>query len=633
MDSAGLLSAPAWLAETLAEWRPRPRVGGAEWAERERRLSHDESSDPGPFRCIPWQREILDALADVLITWLVILKAAQMGVSELVRCAVGRWALCDPGDVLWVLATEEEAKKAMAKLVALFENTPCLRPLLSPHAHDSKTSQLTLTNGMRIVIGWSGSAASLASHPYRYVILDEVGQYRTSVQGQASAVDFIRERVKTFGARHKIVLLSSPKSDSDLISQSFAEVQDRRVFAVSCSNCSTVQPIDFVQQGRWKGGTTKAPPMDSRERNRLADEIEREQSAWAACTKCDGPIQPHSAQWGPNATWVLEPGTVTEGPSSRRAYHVPELYHWKTTFSGLASKFLRCVTASAVQGFHNGSLGRAYRLEESLLEEAIFSSRAVHPPRLVPSWANTVIATADTQLDGWWYMVRAWGRGSRSRLLDWGFARTEAELLAACSDVRFPVEGEPGAYASPFVLAIDSGGGMERADGSRTRDVYEIVRRTRRAYAIKGESDREALQGPPWRSSRVRVGEKTEIDLHLLNRTFYADELVGLVLADKPQLWEECRGAEHRTYTSQMASERKVFVRSATGERWLWEKRAKGAANHMWDLARYQVWAADFARVADRSSPTWVRASASRTEDDREREEREPWIVGRGDGR
>lgn len=594
-----------WLPQCLEAWRPRERLGGWQWADRERVLSREESPAPGPWRSLVWQREILDALADPTVDWIVILKAAQMGVSELVRCAVGRWALLDPGDVLWVVTTEQAARKAMKKLQAMFRSTPALRPLLSSRRTDKTLLELILTNGMRIVIGWAGSAQSLASDPFRYVILDEVAKYRWSVQGEGSPVDLAKERTKTYGRRAKIVLLSSPKDENDLIVTHHAEVADRRVFAIPCPACGSLQAVDWSAV-RWPGGEPATAPTDPMARVRLADQLEADQSAWVACGACvDGKLLPHRAAFDERAAWVQE----EKAPRSRRvAFHVPEFFHWETSLSDLVAKWLRCTTPRALQGFHNGSLGQPYKNERGSLSAAIFRGRAGHKAKIVPTWATTVLSTADTQLRGWWYMVRAWGPDRRSRLLDWGWVTTEEDLIARCVEARFDVEGDQNLEATPFAFAVDTGGGMETPDGSRTKQAYQIVARTRRAYALKGRSDREANDGSHWARSKVRLDERgRELELHLVNRNYYGDEVATLIRATEPEvLWQENELAND-DYARQMSSEHLVMVTSGGTSSWLWQKRSKGAPNHLWDCARYQAWLAEITRVESREKPTWVR--------------------------
>lgn len=582
---------------------PRERIGGAAWAERERWIGTDEGSPlPGLWRSVPWQREIMDALADPSVQWLTILKGTQVGISEVVRNAVGRWAIHDPGDVLWVMSTQAAAERAMVKLRKMFQNTPALRGLLSDRRSDTTLLELVLTNGMRIVIGWAGSAASLASDPFPRVILDEVALYKWSTQHAGSPVHLAGDRTKTAGRRGKVVLLSSPTAEDDPICTAHRETADRRVFAVPCPTCGLLQPWEW-ERVTWAGGSTNTAPSDPEARLAMAEVVRREQSAWMACEApgCAGRIEPRTAMRDPAARWVQEERCAT---SERRAYHVPEAWHWETTLSDLVAKFLRATSPAALGTFFTGSLGRVLVTAHATFGARLFAARAVHP-RTVPAWATVVISTADTQLGGWWLMVRAWGKGGRSRLLDWGFVQTEEELVARGLVAGFAVEGGADLEARPFRLAVDTGGGMrqvtaEDADGSRTKQVYALVRRTRGMVALKGEGDKAATDGAHHRLAKV-----DGLDVHLLNRNFYADELSRLLQADKPVLWEECVGADDPTYTRQMSSEQKVLETSAKGSKWLWKKKTAAAPNHLWDCARYQVWLADHVQ-AERRSPSWA---------------------------
>lgn len=624
-----MVTALDWRREVVTGWRPLPRQGGNEWAEANRFLSPEESGNKsGRWRSLPWQVEILDALADPNVERVVILKAAQVGASDVIRCAIGRWAVLDPGDVLWVMADKIAAEKAMKKLRLMFRNTPSLRHLVSDRRTDATLLELVLTNGMRIVIGWAGSPQSLASDPFRRVILDEVAKYKWNVKGGGSPVGMADERTKTFGRRAKVVLLSSPEHDDDQICKAFRETLDRRAFTVPCPDCQHLNVPEF-ESVRWPGGSPEHAPEEADARVRLAGALERDQSAWLACGGCEGRhLQPHRAMNAPGARWVQEEAVEGE---RRRAYHVPEFVHWQTTLSALAAVWLRCTHPQEIVEFHNGRLGKPYKSARTRIPAALFSGRATHKAKVVPAWATTVLSTVDTQLRGYWFKVRAWGKGGKSRLLDKGFAADDADLLERAVHAKFAVEGAPDLEADVFAWAIDTGGGMVRPDGSRTKDVYELVARTKRGYALKGRSDKEALDGNHWSRGKVPLDGGRELDLYRVNRNFYADELSKLINAPGPHfLWEECEGADEPEYTRQMASEELVLVTSGTKSEWLWQKRSKGVPNHYWDCARYQVWLADMARVESRTAPTWSRKRTVRPAGQTARSGQEDeWTIGR----
>lgn len=622
-----------------ALWAPPPAMGGAEWAETERVLGVDESPNrPGRMRLIPWQREILDALADPQLDWLVVLKAAQVGLSELVRCAIGRWARLDPGDVLWVMATENAARKAMVKLRAMFRNTPTLRHLVSDRKWDSSLLEMRLANGMRIVIGWAGSAQSLASDPFRYVILDETGLYPAKVGQDGSPIGLAEERTKTFGPRRKVVLLSKPSHPDDLICTAYEDCRDRREFAVPCPECGTVEPLAW-ERVRWPGGGADDAPTDVDERLELSERLPVERSAWISCTDptCEGVTVTHAAMADPRSTWVCVGEATTETVTRKRGYHVSELYHWTRTPSDIAARFLAAIRPNDLQNFFTGTLGRPMRSERSDLDERTFRRRAVHADGVVPAWATSVIATADTQVDCWWWMVRAWGKGSRSRLLAFGRSMTLTELTRDTLQARWKVEGL-NAEALTEVLVIDSGGGTAggrlQLDGSRTKLVYEFAARfPGRVIAMKGRSaDRgshEVDRVVDWTpiSFSSRAGRALEIKLMRPASNFWKDVASQLIASEEPVLWEESRAAADREYGRQMTGQRQVWEEDTKGRgRWVWRKRRR-KPDHLWDCAWMQVVTAEERLVERRDRAPW--APVEPAEGERGEQKGRSWPIGR----
>src|SRR5947209_334637 len=78
---------------------PRERWTPAEWAERCRVLSTEETSEPGPysFDRTPYWRFVCDLVARVGVEEVVCLKGAQIGWSEVCRNLLGYWIDLDPG--------------------------------------------------------------------------------------------------------------------------------------------------------------------------------------------------------------------------------------------------------------------------------------------------------------------------------------------------------------------------------------------------------------------------------------------------------------------------------------------------------------------------------------------------------
>ena len=604
-----MVAAPEWAQElTKRLWAPPPRVSGSEWALRFRVLGDGEPGiRPGPFVPEPWQRLVLDALADPSVDWLVVLKAVQMGVSELVRCAIGYWAMCAPGNVLWVMATQDKARTAMEKLQWMFQNSPALRGMVvedtssrSRKAFRAKKStlmELVLKNGMRISVAWAGSPASLSSDVFRYGIGDETGKWPRNLgrKGQ-SPVKMLEGRTKTYGRQGKVVLLSSPDHEEDLICTEFEKVRDKRRFAVPCPDCGKVQPLGW-DAARWPGGSPENAPREMEERGALADRVELLGLSGYACGYCDGQI--HSvteAMRSDAATWVradLDGNLETSSDVSTRrlALHISELYHWKTSPSDLAAKYLR-TPVHELQNFYNDSLGLPLKDATELLRSALFRMRAVHAPGIVPDWATHVIATADTQKDHFYYVVRAWGPGDKSMLLTYGIAKTEDELLEETLGRRFPVADSPVQPVGPSILLIDSGGGMETPDGSTTHRVYKLCERTPLAIPYKGEGNKSTVQGKPVWKSQVNytpkgLADSYGVELVMANANFWKDWLSALILAEAPVLWK-LTTIVGEDYVKHMVGQHRVTKMTKSGMRTTWTNRGRNSRHDWWDCEYMQ---------------------------------------------
>ena len=601
----------AWVKDLQQLWEPPPDLGGWEWADTFRVLGPDESADPGPWRSLGWQKYFLELLADPSVDWVVCLKAAQMGISELVRCAIGRWALLDPGDVLWVMSAELPATKAMEKLKAMFRNTPALQHLLPApggqrgRRRKNSINELILTNGMRIVIGWAGSPASLASDPFPRVILDETGLYPSKVGKEGSPIGLAEERTKTFGRRRKIVLLSKPAHADDLICTAHDECLDKRQRHLPCPECGELAPLEW-ERVRWLDSegceqSAATSPSDPTLRILLAAHVERTQSAWIECPSCLGKLRDvRGADEDPRAAWVR---TTPGEPARRRAVHLDELYHWSRSTSDLVARYLRAVKPGDVQNFFTGSLGRPYEQERGSLTAALFERKAVHKAGVIPAWATALVSAADTQKDHWWFVTRAWGPGGRSRLIDFGRVETTDELRERALERRWPIEGSD-KTASAVLLVVDAGGGTAGGslEGSRSQVVYDFAATTPHVRALKGSGAKKGAQeGKPITFTVIRFGDDKEKQVELVqpHANYWKDQTAALCRSDS---WEETTQAADPVYLQQMCGQRQVYEQLASGEgKWVWRKR-RGRPDHLWDCSYMCVVGAELLVAGDRES-------------------------------
>jgi phage terminase large subunit GpA-like protein len=275
--------------------------------------------------------------------------------------------------------------------------------------------------------------------------------------------------------------------------------------------------------------------------------------------------------------WLGEDGTEA-AKSKRVGFHMSSLYSPWRSFSEIAAEFIRAEgDVGATMNFRNSRLAEPFEVLTAKPRASLIETKAhaKHPPRIVPDWAQGVLATADSQKDHYRYTVRAWGYGNRSRLLEYGIATTGDDLKRRTIDATFVRQN--GSMEGCALLVVDSGGGKKDSDndGEITARVYNLVRSDpTRIRAAKGASN------PQNQLVRESFLKDSGLLLWTIDTQRAKDQLFALMNAPDETQWE-VHSEAGEDYAREMASEHKVFDRQAKRE--LWVKVSSGAANHYWD--------------------------------------------------
>ena len=140
------LSNPQRMAsEAVAEaFAPPPPVDYLGWAEENIVFSARESPFPGPYNraLFVYFDEILVALGpDDPCRTVTLMKSAQLGGTVLANIFVGGSLIMDPGDVLYVHPTDDNARRwSKMKLTPMIRGTPALRSAIPERSRDGSDS-------------------------------------------------------------------------------------------------------------------------------------------------------------------------------------------------------------------------------------------------------------------------------------------------------------------------------------------------------------------------------------------------------------------------------------------------------------------------------------------------------------
>lgn len=602
-----------WSEAERAAWAPPDRSTVSSWADKFRVLPPGVSSEPGPWRTdrVPYLGLLMDVMGDGVTQEIVFMKSPQVGGSEATRNALGFWADQDPGPCLIVYPSEQSAKEAIdERVVPMIKTTPQLNRHITGVNRDMKLTQVNLRT-MSIYAGHAGSPQSLASRPCRYIICDETDKYPAFSGREADPVSLAEARTRTYGHRRKLVLVSTPTTKHGAISSAFEATPSNAQyhFHLACPHCQELQPLVFSRV-RWGTGHTATAggpvPEDVNSRALYAAEVQSGTvPTWYACRKCEGRLEEEdkhrsllAGQWRTKAGQPFVPGAV------RVAFHISSLYSPWVQWSRVVAEYLRSrIDHATMMNFMNNWLGLPFEEELNRLEASLFEEkmRRHWPKGVVPPWARYIVASADVGGRDAWYMVRAWGAGYRSQLLEWGHCHSLEELKKLVLQTSYQVQDAHRSAQSVDLLLIDTGGtyDVNDEDSSRTDQIYKFTLTDRRIVAVKGNVKNERPIMPRNVTYKPPNGDAPySVHLHHLNVHYFKDVLAERLTQTYAgsDLWLECFGIDS-DYVQHMTSEHRVLERVGRQARMMWRTLAKGVPNHLWDCAVYQCAGADMLRV------------------------------------
>jgi phage terminase large subunit GpA-like protein len=489
----------------LASLAPPPALTVATWADKERRLSSESSAEPGEWRTsrAPYQRGIMDAVSDPAIREIWLMKAAQIGWTEILNNVIGYYIDQDPAPILLVQPTLEMAEAwSKDRLAPMIRDTPALRgKIADARSRDSGNTLLHKTfDGGHLTIAGANSPAGLASRPIRVVLFDEVDRFPSSAGAEGDPVALGRKRSTTFWNRRMLAGSTPTIKGSSRIEAGF-ENSDQRYYFVPCPHCEEMQRLVWAGV-RWPEG--------------------RPAEACYVCAHCGAEIDESQK------AAMLAAGEWRALKESRgiAGFHISEIYSPWATWAELVASFLEAKRLpETLQTWTNTALGETWADQGDTIESAgLISRRESYTDNSLPPGVLLVTMGTDVQDDrlestlwGWGAEEEAWKiahvvlRGNPGSDALW---REHDELL------RRKLTTDDGRTLGIEATCIDSGGHF-------TENVYHYCakRKRFRVWAIKGIGGQGRLVWP----KRPGRGRKINVDVWLIGVDTVKDLLYGRV--------------------------------------------------------------------------------------------------------
>lgn len=582
----------AAISRAVKHFTPPENLTVDEWADRNRRLSPETSAEAGPWRTsrTPYLKAPMEAFTDPKVRKIVMVAASQVGKSELELNIIGYIIDQDPGSILYVHPTIEDARKFSRLRVA-----PMIRDskALKAKVHEVKTRdsgntllQKSFPGGMITLTG-SNSAAALASTPARYIIGDERDRWAMSAGTEGDPWALAEARQATF-YNAKAVEVSTPtvKGASNIETSYYQGTQER--WCHECPVCGEYHEITFnniifkhkVTKQRGKKSYTLTAPIE-----------------WA-CPGC-GCLSSEDVMRKQPAKWIAEN---------------PEAYddrgicsYWLNAFSSpwtqwekIILKFLEAQQdPQRLKVVFNTLLGELWEDRGDLEDEDTMLSRredygttAEGIPVELPDGVLVLTCGVDTQDNRLEYEVVGHGKYGET----WGIYKgyimgrpDSPEVWQTIDDVVDRVyKFKNGRGLMISITCVDSG-------GHYTQEVYEAcrARQHKRVFAIKGKGgDGIPLVSPPTKVP-IRDNKKVTCWLYSLGVDAGKANIMSSLKVQEPgpkycHFPRGDRGYDMNYFTG-LLSEKLVLKQTRNGNRWAWEKIPGHARNEALDCRNYAL--------------------------------------------
>ena len=590
-DAERLADLRATYSRAVRGFAPPEDLTVSEWADRYRRLSPESSAEAGPWRTgrTPYLREPMDAFTDPAVRRIVIVAGSQIGKTECELNCLAYIMDQDPGTVLFVQPTLEDAKKfSKLRVEPMVRDCPRLRRKVHNVERGQKGSKTVLQKsfpgGMLMMVG-SNAASALASTPARYIIGDERDRWSLSAGREGDPWRLAEARQTTFYNAKSIEVSTPTVKGASNIETAYAQGTQER-WVTRCPECGEWHDIVF-DDIRFD---YECDRVNGRKVYRLKGEPE-----WL-CPSCGCLVSERRMREAPSR-WQADNPAALESTHTRSFWLNAFCSPW-TPWSKVCLSFLESKDdPQRLQVVYNTLFGRLWEdrgdlvgEDEMLARREDYGTRPDGTPVELPDGALVVTVGVDVQDTRLEYEVVGHGRWGETWGVEKGviMGRPDAdevwERLDGVVDHVWRYRDGRGVRAS--VTCVDSG-------GHYTQEVYERcrARQPRRVFAIKGKGG----EGIPYTSvpTRVAIRDKRRTCwLYTIGVDAGKAQIMSALKVQEPGP-KYCHFPRGRGYDENffagLLSERLVLSTTTTGNRWRWEKIPGHERNEALDCRNYAL--------------------------------------------
>jgi phage terminase large subunit GpA-like protein len=565
-----------WTRRERAILRRKDFIRPSVWAEQHIVIP-DDSAEPGQYRnsVTPYAAGIMDASFYPGVQEIVICAPSQTGKTTVVNNCLAYAMDRVPGNAIVVYPDEVTAKdNAKDRLLKMIDASPLLRGFKTGLADDEASVKIRLKN-MILYMAWANSASRLANRPAPYGVADEEDKYpATAGKKESAPIDLLRNRARTFRHMRKLWRVSTPTVETGAIWTALTvEAEAVFDFWVACPDCGVLQDMDF-KAIKWDGRGEADP-----------ERVESEKLAWYECPHCQSKwddmkrnIAARDGQWRDRESGAVLEAALRERKPRVIGFHLRAWFSPFVSLSESAAAFLRGLKSlNKMKKFQNDHAAEPWRVSlKKRSEDRIMALVDDRPRGMVPGGDRVacLLAGVDTQDDGFWYEIRAFGYGATRE--SWGVREGKAPTFEALELILWDDQyksASGGVY--PVQLVVQD------SAGHRTSEVYDFCRRHR--GRILPSIGRQTM-AKPFTFSPVEYYPSSKkpipggLVLYSVHTNYYKNQLASILEIEPgdPGAW-----LYHSEITEDWA---KQMTAEGINEQGLWEN-PYGRPNHAWDCS------------------------------------------------
>ncbi len=489
----------------FALYAPPEDLSVPEWAEKYRVLSRENSAEAGPWRNrrTPYLVEPMQAFTDPAVRHITVVASSQVGKSELELNIIGYIIDQDPGSILYVQPTLDDAKKFSRQRVSpMIRDTPPLRRKVADvKSRDGGNTilQKQFPGGLISIVG-SQAASGLASLPARYVIGDERDRWAVSAGTEGDPWRLAVARTTTY-YNAKLVDVSTPTIKGASAIEKTYTAGTMEHWCYQCPDCGEWSELRF--------GDVKFEYREVQTGRKIDYDVTS--VAWA-CPEC-GAIQTEERMRAQPAKWVAEnPDALAI--SGHRSFKISAFASPWVPWSSIVYKFLTSKNdPHDLQVFYNTVIGEWWEQRGDVLdsEEALdrredYGLTPDGLPADAPPGAILLTMGVDVQDDRLEYEVVGHGHYRETYGIKYGVIMGDPDdadvWLRLDEIIGREYRRADGKALRPRITFVDSG-------GHKTQSVYYQTRQRPRVYAVKGKGGEGVPYTRPPSKVKIVIGGRS----------------------------------------------------------------------------------------------------------------------------